>query len=709
MATLTAATNSTATGYSDGSLAAAFGTFTGTLGGAAVVAIFTDTTTPNQIDLYTASGSFSAVNGKPINIDGTIYAQSACNDLTSFVQSTYTATGFSFVNTTVYAVDLAVYAGPAYVGVSTGAGSATAASCSFASSGRIAGDTLFALVETANQAVTIATAGFVEVPTHSPQSRGTAGAAGGVRGTLFKKWPSDGTETTVTTSDSGDHQYISGFVARGAGGAEVQVDVGDGNNVAATTSGSFGGVTTTGNDRLIAHFVATDRDFTGSSWGTPTNANLANLTKRFDNGTATGSGGGVAIITGEKLVAGATGNTIATQAASAAYCWITLALKNAAGGGGTLTGSASGTASIAGQRTASSPATASASGSGSATGRATAQSQVGAAGTGAASAVGQGIVSAALSASASGAGSIAGASVVVSAGAALAAGQGSGAIAGAASSTAGLASAAAGSGSVDGRSTRDASCAGAAAGSASITSQSSAAAAVSASGAGTGSVGGNAILPANLAASATGSSAVTGRSTSASVLSVTGSGAALISSASNTTVVGALASSGSASASIAGLQVVAASLAAPAAGQVTLVGTGVLAAALAALASSSGLAIGAASVSAEIVGAGVGLGQVSGSLINASALSGAGAGSSQIDGQRLVMATLNGVAVSSGAIVGLSRITLPASEARNVSTVLASRTANSNEPARETSTARPSRNALTAAQNRTAVSIRLPR
>lgn len=334
MATLIAGSSGTERGYSEGSLAAVYGSLSPTdMGtGFTVYRLYTDTASANNVTLYTGSGSASAVTGKSLIVDGVSYTQSGFFDFGAYVLSNYSAPGFAFVNAGTYAVSLGsggpTYAGPTYVGVSTGAGSATAASCNFSSSGRAAGDLLFVAVMTANQAVTVS--GWTEVATYSPQSRGSAGVAGGVRLTLFSK-VSDGTETTVTTSDSGDIQYIAGLVVRGAGGASVAIDIGAGNNVAATTLGSFGGVTTTVDDCLIAHFVATDRDAAAASWGTPTNANLANLAERFDNGVSTGSGGGIGIWTGEKQAAGATGNTTSTQAGSAAYCWITLALKNGSG------------------------------------------------------------------------------------------------------------------------------------------------------------------------------------------------------------------------------------------------------------------------------------------------------------------------------------------------------------------------------------------
>lgn len=331
MATLTAGANSTYTGYSDGTLLAAFGSFTGTLGGATVNVVATDSASPDVIAVYTAAGSFSAVNGKPLEIDGTIYAQASCVDLSFAIYSTYTATGFSFVNTTVYAVDFAVYAGPTYVGVSTGSGGASSVPISFASSGRTAGDRLFIAVMTANQAVPALSGWAVVTPDSGTPSRGTAGAAGGVRCTVLTR-VSDGTETSVTIGDSGDIQYAAGIVVRGDSGADVDLGVSIGGNAAASTSGSFTGVTTDGDNQFILTFVTTDRDASGASWSSQANANLGNLTERFDNGTATNTGGGVAIYTGEKLVAGATGTTTATQAASAAYCWITLAVKNADAG-----------------------------------------------------------------------------------------------------------------------------------------------------------------------------------------------------------------------------------------------------------------------------------------------------------------------------------------------------------------------------------------
>lgn len=232
-------------------------------------------------------------------------------------------------NTTDQTISVTVtqaYSGPTYVGKSSAAGNTTAISIDFTSSGRSAGDKLLIAVATANEAIA-APSGFSEISS-SPQSRGTAAAAGGIRLAVFAK-DSDGTETTISIADSGNHQYAVGAVLRKSADDILEITATAGGNAAASTSGTFGGVTTTGNSQIVVTFVATDRDSTAASWSSETNAGLGNLTERHDAGTTSGVGSGIAFYTGERLAAGATGNTTATQAASSAYCWITLALANA--------------------------------------------------------------------------------------------------------------------------------------------------------------------------------------------------------------------------------------------------------------------------------------------------------------------------------------------------------------------------------------------
>ena len=229
---------------------------------------------------------------------------------------------------TITVTVLQAYAGPTYVAKSTASGGTSAISISFASLGRTTGDKLVIGIASANEAIT-APSGFTEIA-NSPQSRGTAAAAGGIRLAVFQANSEDIASDTVSIADSGNHTYAVGIVLRKSALDNLEITATAGNNVAATTSGTFGGVTTTGDHQMVVTFVGTDRDSTAASWSGEANANLGNLTERHDAGTTSGVGSGIAVYTGEKLTAGATGNTTATQAASSAYCWITLALGNAA-------------------------------------------------------------------------------------------------------------------------------------------------------------------------------------------------------------------------------------------------------------------------------------------------------------------------------------------------------------------------------------------
>jgi hypothetical protein len=219
------------------------------------------------------------------------------------------------------------YAGPTYVGASTGVGGTGAVSPDFSASGRTAGDWLILAVVAANQAIT-APAGWTEVPTVSPQSQGTAAAIGGIRLAVFTK-VSNGTETTVSVADSGDHTYAAGLVVRPSGTAtELVIHKSAGKTAAAGTAHTANAVTTTIANALIVNIFGTDRDSAGPSYSALTNAGLTNLTERHDAGTTSGVGSGIMLATGEKETAGAVSATASTSAASVVYNAITLAFVN---------------------------------------------------------------------------------------------------------------------------------------------------------------------------------------------------------------------------------------------------------------------------------------------------------------------------------------------------------------------------------------------
>lgn len=220
------------------------------------------------------------------------------------------------------------YTGPTHAAVTAGTASAAAITGFSVTGIRGVGRRMFLGVMTANQAMATPSGWNLFVPDSGTPSRGTAATAGGVRMTVFWK-DSDGTETTVDFADSGDIQYVVGWSAAkdaGASGIDFGPSVA-GNSTG--TAGSFPGVTTLDDNSLQVTFVASDRDAAAANWSGQAGGNLANLTERFDNGTSTGTGGGVAIFTGEKQAAGATGTFTATHAGNVGYAYITLTLKNA--------------------------------------------------------------------------------------------------------------------------------------------------------------------------------------------------------------------------------------------------------------------------------------------------------------------------------------------------------------------------------------------
>lgn len=120
-------------------------------------------------------------------------------------------------------------------------------------------------------------------------------------------------DTDPSVPDSGNHQ-----IARVIGFSGVDTtnpwDVTlFGTETVSDTSVAFPNVTTTVANTMVVHVVATGQDTnTGQSSGAGTNAALTGLTNRMNNWTASGNGGGFAMITGTKATAGAVGSTTTT-------------------------------------------------------------------------------------------------------------------------------------------------------------------------------------------------------------------------------------------------------------------------------------------------------------------------------------------------------------------------------------------------------------
>jgi hypothetical protein len=209
---------------------------------------------------------------------------------------------------------------PIVRGVGTVAANAAAISPGLPT-GTAAGDLLIMLVETNNQAVTVA--GWTEAPS-SPQSDATDAT----RLTVFYKIAAGGDATT--TSDSGDHQ-VGRILGIKAGTFDPVTPFNTSAGTTDTTSDTTGStptVTTTRDNCMIVACVCTGRDATGtaefSSW---TNANLVDIQERIDNTNTAGLGGGIGCATGIKLAKGATGTVDVTYATASRKGLITLAVN----------------------------------------------------------------------------------------------------------------------------------------------------------------------------------------------------------------------------------------------------------------------------------------------------------------------------------------------------------------------------------------------
>lgn len=218
---------------------------------------------------------------------------------------------------------------PDYVGKGTFA-SGTAGITPGLPTGWAEGDLFILQIESANQ--TIATpSGWTQVA-NSPQSTGTAAAAGGVRLAVFYRWAT-ASESAPSIADSGDHTTALISAYRGVDPtAPINASAG-GVDSSATTSISTPSVTTTVANCLVLHLLGLDKDAADSDTitGTWTNANLASITERHDQTVTSGAGGGVALVTAIKASAGSVGATTNTADSSTTHAYITLALAPVTG------------------------------------------------------------------------------------------------------------------------------------------------------------------------------------------------------------------------------------------------------------------------------------------------------------------------------------------------------------------------------------------
>ena len=190
-------------------------------------------------------------------------------------------------------------------------------------------DILLLFVETANQAVAIANQNggtWTEV-TNSPQGSGTAAAIDATRLTVF--WSRyNGTQGAPTTTDSGDHQFGRIYAFRGVVTSGTPFNISSGSTEATSdTSLSATGATTTAADSLVVIGATISMELgTENFGGTWTNASLTNITVRGNDWGTQGNDGRLAVVTGDKVTAGAYGATTNTLTVGSEKGMMTIAL-----------------------------------------------------------------------------------------------------------------------------------------------------------------------------------------------------------------------------------------------------------------------------------------------------------------------------------------------------------------------------------------------
>src|SRR3989344_2900064 len=193
-----------------------------------------------------------------------------------------------------------------------------------------ADDVCLLAVESENQTISLTTAnGFVQVPTWSPQSAGSAATNPASR--LALSWKRTvGGDAAQVVADSGNHVTgrIHGFSGALNSGNPWDTGAGGNDGAANDTSATVPGSTTTVADTLVVLITSTSNNATStancSAW---TNADLANLTEQADNTNTAGLGGGHCMATGEKATAGSYATTTVTFSATSYKGAISLALK----------------------------------------------------------------------------------------------------------------------------------------------------------------------------------------------------------------------------------------------------------------------------------------------------------------------------------------------------------------------------------------------
>ena len=197
--------------------------------------------------------------------------------------------------------------------------------------GHQANDVGIMLVETANQPLGSLPSGWAHV-TGSPFGTGTAAAVGSVGLSVLWKRATSAAETGYSIGDSGDHQIARIFVIRGCVTTGTPVEVlSSGVLATASTAFSIAGGTPSQNNTLVLGVVANATDSGADQASFAANTSVTGWAEKDDVNTSQGVGGGFAIASGTKEVAGAVGPFTGTLVTSSKQVLVSLAMLPAAG------------------------------------------------------------------------------------------------------------------------------------------------------------------------------------------------------------------------------------------------------------------------------------------------------------------------------------------------------------------------------------------
>lgn len=180
--------------------------------------------------------------------------------------------------------------------------------------------------------VTTAAQGFTDPAGWTFITSATIGTGGATTGAVALRayWQRYVSGASQVVADSGSYTNAAIFGFRYASKLSTVINANAQSARTATTAVLLPSVTTTVRDCIILMGIGTDRDIaTGQFSGSPTNANLGNLTLIMNKSNVNGVGGGLVVIDGEKMTAGSTGTTSGTLLNSQVTANITLAIAPA--------------------------------------------------------------------------------------------------------------------------------------------------------------------------------------------------------------------------------------------------------------------------------------------------------------------------------------------------------------------------------------------